>query len=149
MCLSFTIAAGPRHRSHSWVRVPQDSWSYFTVSDSRLPQSGGPGPHIYIPQEQGGPVIPPGTGLLGSDLGWDTVQCFGCRQIVYEHLKIKVYFIHCLLSVLILVQMRSEKISGSFFFQEKGDEPISVSSHIGPNWKRVGNYCFKHSGCYM
>jgi hypothetical protein len=28
----------------------------------RLPQPGGPGPHIYIPQEHGGPVIPPGTG---------------------------------------------------------------------------------------
>jgi hypothetical protein len=31
---------------------------YFTVSDLR------PGPCIYIPQEQGGPVIPPGTGYL-------------------------------------------------------------------------------------
>jgi hypothetical protein len=30
----------------------------------RLPQPGGPGPRIYIPQEQGGPVIPPGTGLM-------------------------------------------------------------------------------------
>jgi hypothetical protein len=29
---------------------------YFTVSDLRQ------GPCIYIPQEQGGPVIPPGTG---------------------------------------------------------------------------------------
>jgi hypothetical protein len=29
----------------------------------RLPQPGGPGPRIYIPQEQGGPVIPPGTGF--------------------------------------------------------------------------------------
>jgi hypothetical protein len=29
---------------------------YFTVSDLR------PGACIYIPQEQGGPVIPPGTG---------------------------------------------------------------------------------------
>jgi hypothetical protein len=28
-----------------------------------LPQPEGPGPRIYIPQEQGGPVIPPGTGL--------------------------------------------------------------------------------------
>jgi hypothetical protein len=28
-----------------------------------LPQPGGPGPRIYIPQEQGGPVIPPGTGF--------------------------------------------------------------------------------------
>jgi hypothetical protein len=27
------------------------------------PQPGGPGPYIYIPQEQGGLVIPPGTGL--------------------------------------------------------------------------------------
>jgi hypothetical protein len=32
---------------------------HFTLSDSRLPQPGGPGPRIYIPQEQGGPVIPP------------------------------------------------------------------------------------------
>jgi hypothetical protein len=37
--LSFTIAAGPRQRSHSRVRVPWDSRSYFTVSDSRLPFS--------------------------------------------------------------------------------------------------------------
>jgi hypothetical protein len=29
----------------------------------KAPQPGGPGPCIYIPQEQGGPVIPPGTGL--------------------------------------------------------------------------------------
>jgi hypothetical protein len=51
--LSFTIAAGPR----------RDTWPHFTVSDSRLPQPGGPGPRIYIPQEQGSPVIPPGTGF--------------------------------------------------------------------------------------
>jgi hypothetical protein len=43
--------------------VSQDSWSYFPPSDSRLPQPGAPGPRIYIPQEQGGPVIPPGTGF--------------------------------------------------------------------------------------
>jgi hypothetical protein len=29
----------------------------------RLPQPGGPGPRIRILQEQGGPVIPPGTGF--------------------------------------------------------------------------------------
>jgi hypothetical protein len=63
MGLSFTITAGPRQCTHSWVRGPRDSWSYFTVSDSRLPQPGGPGPLIYIPQEQAGPVIPPGTGF--------------------------------------------------------------------------------------
>jgi hypothetical protein len=33
---SFTIAAGPRQRSHSQVRVSRDSWPHFTVSDSRL-----------------------------------------------------------------------------------------------------------------
>jgi hypothetical protein len=61
--LSFTTAAGPRQRSHSQVLVPRDSWPYFTVSDSRLPHPGGPGPHIYIPQEQGGPVMTSGTGF--------------------------------------------------------------------------------------
>jgi hypothetical protein len=29
----------------------------------RLPQPGGPGSRIYIPKEQGGPVIPSGTGF--------------------------------------------------------------------------------------
>jgi hypothetical protein len=62
--LSFTIAAGPRHRSYSQVRVPQDSWPHFTVSNSRLPQPGRPGPRIYIPQEQGGPVILQALGSL-------------------------------------------------------------------------------------
>jgi hypothetical protein len=56
--LPFTMAAGPRQRSHSWVRVPRDSWPYFTVSDSRLPEPAG-----TDLQEQGGPVMPPGTGL--------------------------------------------------------------------------------------
>jgi hypothetical protein len=59
----FTIATGPRQCSHSWVWVLQDSGPYLIVSNSRLPQPGGLGPHIYIPQEQGGPVIPPGTGF--------------------------------------------------------------------------------------
>jgi hypothetical protein len=55
--LSFTIAVGLSQRRHSRVRVPRNSWLYFTVSDSRLPQLGMPGPRIYIPQEQGVPVI--------------------------------------------------------------------------------------------
>jgi hypothetical protein len=59
MGLSSTIAAGPRQHSHSQVRFPWDSWPCFTVSVSRLPQPGGPGPHIYIPQEQGGPGYTP------------------------------------------------------------------------------------------
>jgi hypothetical protein len=63
MGLSFTIAAGPRQRSHSQVRVPRNSWSYFTVSDSS-PQPGGLHHRIYIPQEQGAPVTPPGKELV-------------------------------------------------------------------------------------
>jgi hypothetical protein len=49
--------------------VPLGSVSRWTqnrtlLSQSlRLPQPGGPGHRIYIPQEQGGPVIPPGTGF--------------------------------------------------------------------------------------
>jgi hypothetical protein len=35
--LPFTIAAGPRQRIHSRVRVSRDSRPYFTVSDSRPP----------------------------------------------------------------------------------------------------------------
>jgi hypothetical protein len=41
MSLSFTIAAGSRQHSHSQIRVPRDSWPYFTVSDSRLPKLEG------------------------------------------------------------------------------------------------------------
>jgi hypothetical protein len=60
MGLSFTIAAGPRQRSHSQVWVPR---THDHILLSRLPKPGGPGPRIYIPQEQGGSVIPPGTGF--------------------------------------------------------------------------------------
>jgi hypothetical protein len=58
--LSFIIAASSRQHSRSRVRVSPGSWPYFTLSDSRLPQPGGPRPRIYISQEQGDPVIPPG-----------------------------------------------------------------------------------------
>jgi hypothetical protein len=40
--LSFTIAAGPRQRSRSRVRVPSDSRPCFTLSDLRLPFSLSP-----------------------------------------------------------------------------------------------------------
>jgi hypothetical protein len=40
--LSFTIAASPRQRSHSRVRVPWDSRLYFTVLYLRLPFSSPP-----------------------------------------------------------------------------------------------------------
>jgi hypothetical protein len=42
---------------------PSGLITIFNVSDSRLSQTGGPGPRIYIPQEQGGPLIYPGTGF--------------------------------------------------------------------------------------
>jgi hypothetical protein len=34
---------------------------HILLSLMRLPQPGGPGSRIYVPQEQGGPVIPPDT----------------------------------------------------------------------------------------
>jgi hypothetical protein len=36
--------------------------NHTLLSHLRLPQPGGPGSRIYIPQEEGGPVIPQGTG---------------------------------------------------------------------------------------
>jgi hypothetical protein len=59
--LSFTIDASPPPRSHSRVRVPRNSWPLSQIRDS--PQPGGPSHRIYILQGQGGPVIPPGTGI--------------------------------------------------------------------------------------
>jgi hypothetical protein len=37
--------------------------NHTLLSHLRLPQPGGPGSHIYISQEQGGPVMPLGTGF--------------------------------------------------------------------------------------
>jgi hypothetical protein len=47
--MSFIITAGPRQRSYSQVRVRWDSWSHFTVSDSRFPQPGCQSPYLYPP----------------------------------------------------------------------------------------------------
>jgi hypothetical protein len=52
------------------VQVPLDPWPYFTFSNSRLTQAGGPVRHSYIPQKQGGQVIPPGTRFLFRRLLW-------------------------------------------------------------------------------
>jgi hypothetical protein len=38
-------------------------WDHIWLSHTTLPQLGGPDSCIYTPQEQGGPVIPPGTGF--------------------------------------------------------------------------------------
>jgi hypothetical protein len=60
MGLPFTIAAGPHQRSHSQFRS-RGTHDHILLSQIRDPQPEGPGPRIYIPQEQGGPVILPDT----------------------------------------------------------------------------------------
>jgi hypothetical protein len=57
LILSRAVTLEPKsHRNHD----------YILLSHLRLPQPGGPGSSIYIPQEQGDPVIPPG-------IGYDTI----------------------------------------------------------------------------
>jgi hypothetical protein len=51
---SAVILRSESHKTHDNILLSQ-------IRDS--PQPGGPGPHIYIPLEQGGPVIAPGTGV--------------------------------------------------------------------------------------
>jgi hypothetical protein len=58
--LQLILASAVIPRSES----PWDSWPHFTVSDSRFLQPGGPGPRIFIPQEQGVPVISQALGPL-------------------------------------------------------------------------------------
>jgi hypothetical protein len=48
------VALGPEYRR---------THGHILLSHLRLPQPGGPGSRIYIPQEQGGPAIPTGTGF--------------------------------------------------------------------------------------
>jgi hypothetical protein len=54
-------AVETRQLKLSRVRVQQDSWPYFISSNLKSLQPGGPDPSIYIPQEQGGPVMSLGT----------------------------------------------------------------------------------------
>jgi hypothetical protein len=49
--------------------------NHTLLSHLTLPQPGGPGSRIYIPQEQDSPVIPPGIGLR-----WDGVDWIGLAQ---------------------------------------------------------------------
>jgi hypothetical protein len=55
--------------------------NHTLLSHLRLPQHGGPGPRSYVPQEQGDPVIPPGTGFPLRPLLWltsyDSQGCCG------------------------------------------------------------------------
>jgi hypothetical protein len=61
--------------------------NHILLSHLRLPQLGGPGSRIYIPQEQGGPVIPPGAGFplsrllrLAGLLNWIELNLFAFRK---------------------------------------------------------------------
>jgi hypothetical protein len=62
--LSFTIAVGPRQRSHFQVRVPQDSWPNFTVSDSRLSNLEGQVPVFVFPRNRVAQLYPQAMGSL-------------------------------------------------------------------------------------
>jgi hypothetical protein len=56
--LYFTVAAGPRQRSLSGVRVPRDLWP----SDLRLSQPRGPGSRIYFPRKRVTQIYPKALG---------------------------------------------------------------------------------------
>jgi hypothetical protein len=64
MGLSFTIAAGPCQRSRAQVRVPRDSWPYFTISDSRLPKLEGQIPIFISPRNRVAHLYPRALGSL-------------------------------------------------------------------------------------
>jgi hypothetical protein len=63
MVVSFTVAAGPRQRSRSQVRVPRDSWPQFTVTDSRPPRTWRARPSYLYPAGTWWPGIHPGLDL--------------------------------------------------------------------------------------
>jgi hypothetical protein len=71
--------------SHSWIQVQQNS-HHILLSYMRLPQPGAPGPRIYIPQEQGDPVIPLLAGFAFCCLlrlaGLPTVEVFMGRCVL-------------------------------------------------------------------
>jgi hypothetical protein len=78
--------------------------NHTLLSNLRLPQHGGPGSRIYISQEQGGPVVSPGTGfciahcsnLLPSNgsqdvtVGTSVRACACLRVCVYVHAHLHV-----------------------------------------------------------
>jgi hypothetical protein len=70
--LPFVYAADPRQRSISQVQVPWDSWSYFTVSNLRLPFSSPPTTcraTVEVFEPTSTRVTPPPVWVLCYDLG--------------------------------------------------------------------------------
>jgi hypothetical protein len=62
--LSFTIAAGPRQRSRSRIRVPWDSGQYFILWFGTPPTWSAMPPNLYQPEIRWPSYITPGTGFL-------------------------------------------------------------------------------------
>jgi hypothetical protein len=63
MVLSFTVAASPRQRSHSQVRVPRASWPHFIVLDSSFPLTGRVKSPFICSRNRVSQLYPPGTGF--------------------------------------------------------------------------------------
>jgi hypothetical protein len=82
--------------------------NHTLLSHMRLPQLGEPGPRIYIPQEQGGRVMPPGTGFTFRRLWWLHITVDGqsaslswCQVSIWDPRPI-----FSLLSLIIFRQLR-------------------------------------------
>jgi hypothetical protein len=94
------------------------------LSHFRLPQPGGPGPRISVPQEQGGPVIPPGTGfpfrclLRLTGLGWrhSNPPLHGVCNVVLLHFQEGV--------------MLKSKLS--YDWQTVSESVLVSGTHLGP-----------------
>jgi hypothetical protein len=90
MGLSFTTVTGSRQRSHSQVRILQDSWPCFTVSDSRIPQLGGPGLRICTLQNIVARSYPQALVSLFV-ASCDSQGCGGCtRPRLHPDIKVEV-----------------------------------------------------------
>jgi hypothetical protein len=64
---------------------------HILLSQIQDPQPGGPDPHIYIPQEEGGPVVPPGTGFQFRRL----VRLAGLRRVYSNPPPRRVFDCNC------------------------------------------------------
>jgi hypothetical protein len=77
---------------------PEGLMTKFTVSDSRLHQCGGPGPRVYIPQEQGDPVTLAGTGFPSVASYDSQVYGGGIRTLLHTGIEpqlTKLYEYNC------------------------------------------------------
>jgi hypothetical protein len=97
MGLSFTIAAGPRQRSHSQVRVPWDSWPYFYGLRFETPSTCRARSSYLYPTGTGWPSYTPRhwvtaisqsqsyitTDGQSASLSWNKAPIWGLRQDLY------------------------------------------------------------------